>query len=75
MRLDRITIDSNIMGGRPCVRGMRFPISRILGMLAAGESQGDILANHPDLQADDIRQSLEYAASLLDDRIVTLQPV
>lgn len=72
MNLDRITVDPDIMGGRPCVRGMRFPVSRILGMLAAGENEEAILANHPDLEAQDIHQALAYAALLADNQIVTL---
>ncbi|MCH7704411.1 MAG: DUF433 domain-containing protein [Planctomycetes bacterium] len=72
MNLDRITVDPNIMGGRPCVRGMRFPVSRILGMLAAGEDEKTILVNHPDLEAQDIHQALAYAAMLADNQVVTL---
>ncbi len=70
MSLDRITIDPQIMGGRPCIRGMRFPVSRILSMLAAGESEATILQNHPDLELDDLRQAMSYAAMLADDRVV-----
>lgn len=58
----RITIDPNVMGGKPCIRGLRFPISRLLGMLAAGQSEGEILANHPDLQQEDIRAAIAFAA-------------
>ena len=72
MNLDRVTVDPDIMGGRPCVRGMRFPVSRILGMLAAGEDEATILANHPDLEAEDIHQALVYAAMLADNQVVTL---
>ena len=71
-QLDRITVDPNIMGGRPCIRGMRFPVSRILGMLAAGEDEATILANHPDLEGDDLRQALAYAVMVTDNQIVTL---
>ena len=66
--LDRITVDANVMGGRPCIRGLRMPVSRILSMLAGGESEATILANHPDLEAGDIRQSLAYAAALADNQ-------
>ena len=75
MNLDRITVDPNIMGGRPCVRGMRFPVSRILGMLAGGEDEKTILVNHPDLEAQDIHQALAYAAMLADNQVVTLGSV
>jgi len=72
VELDRITVDADIMGGRPCVRGMRFPVSRIISMIAAGESELTILKNHPDLQPEDIRQALTYAAMLTDNAIVPL---
>ena len=72
MTLDRITVDPDIMGGRPCVRGMRFPVSRVLGMLAAGEDEKTILANHPDLEVEDIHQALAYAAMLADNQVVML---
>ena len=73
MKMDRITVAPSIMGGRPCIRGLRFPVSRILGMLAAGQSEKDVLANHPDLEPDDIRQALEYAAARVDDRVIMLK--
>jgi uncharacterized protein (DUF433 family) len=68
--LDRITVDPQVMGGRPCIRGLRMPVSRVLGMLAAGEDEATILANHPDLEAEDIRQSLAYAALFTDDPLL-----
>jgi len=70
--LDRISVDARVMGGRPCIRGLRMPVSRILGMLAGGEDEQTILANHPDLEPDDIRQALAYAAKLTDDPLVSL---
>ncbi|RJP32183.1 MAG: DUF433 domain-containing protein [Phycisphaerales bacterium] len=71
-QLDRITVNTNVMGGRPCIRGLRMPVSRVLGMLAAGEREETILANHPDLEPEDIRQALLYAASLSDDPVIPL---
>lgn len=71
-QLDRITIDPEVMGGRPCIRGLRMPVSRVIGMLAAGEDVATILRNHPDLEADDIRQALAYAAMLADNRHIPL---
>lgn len=71
--LDRITVDPRIMGGRPCVRGMRLPVSRLLGLLAAGVAQPAILQNHPDLEEADIRQALAYAALLADNQVVSLR--
>jgi len=70
--LDRISVDPRVMGGRPCIRGLRMPVSRILGMLAAGEAEATILTNHPDLEPEDIRQALAYAAMFTDDPLVPL---
>ena len=69
MVLDRITFDPNIMAGRPCIRGMRIPVSVILKLLAGGMSPTDILADYPDLQKEDIEQSIQYAAILADERV------
>ncbi len=71
-KLDRITVDPQVMGGRPCIRGLRMPVSRVLGMLAAGEDEAAILKNHPDLEPEDIRQALAYAALLADNQVVPL---
>ncbi len=72
MNLDRITSNPHIMGGKPCIRGMRFPVSRIIGLLASGESEGEILRHHPDLEKDDILQSLQYAALISENEFVEL---
>lgn len=64
--LDRITVEQGKCGGRPCIRGMRFPVRDVLGMLAAGESSASIVSYHPDLEEDDIRACLAYAARLTD---------
>lgn len=57
-----ITIEAGKRGGRPCIRGLRIAVADVLGWLAAGLSQEEILADHHDLVADDIRACLEYAA-------------
>jgi len=62
MKLDRITIDPHVCTGKPCIRGLRFPVSRLLGLLASGESKETILRAYPYLQAKDIDQALAYAA-------------
>jgi uncharacterized protein (DUF433 family) len=59
---DIITIEAGKRGGRPCVRGLRITVYDVLGWLAAGMSENQILADHPDLTTDDIRACLEYAA-------------
>ena len=72
MTLTRITIDPDVCGGKPCVRGLRFPVSRVLGLLAAGETEQSILRAHPSLGADDIREALRYAALLADEQVIDL---
>ncbi len=59
---DRITHDPAVMGGRPCIRGLRVTVGTILGLLAAGRSRDEILAAYPYLEADDITAALSYAA-------------
>jgi uncharacterized protein (DUF433 family) len=60
--LQRITNDPKVMGGKPCIRGLRVTVGTILGLLAAGRSHAEILKAYPYLEPDDIRESLEYAA-------------
>ena len=60
--LQRITRDPAVMGGRPCIRGMRVTVGTILGLLAAGRTNEEILQAYPYLEADDIRAALAYAA-------------
>ena len=68
---DRITFDPAIMGGRACIRGMRIPVSVIVGQIAHGATFQEILEGYPDLQADDIRQAMEYAAWLTQEEVHT----
>jgi uncharacterized protein (DUF433 family) len=68
---DRITFDAHIMGGRACIRGMRIPVSVIVGQVAHGASWDEVLAGYPDLQREDIQQSLEYAAWLTHEEVCT----
>ena len=60
--LRRITRDPAMMGGRPCIRGMRVTVGTIVGLLAAGRTHEEILRAYPYLEADDIRAALSYAA-------------
>jgi len=60
--LDRITLDPNVMGGKPCIRGMRVTVGTIVDLLASGASHQDILADYPYLEAEDITAALSYAA-------------
>lgn len=59
--LERITIDPEICHGKPCIRGMRWPVEVILGMLEGGMSVEEILEDHPELEKEDIYASLQYA--------------
>jgi uncharacterized protein (DUF433 family) len=60
--LNRITHDPAVMGGRPCIRGMRVTVGTIMGLLAAGRTQSEILAAYPYLEAEDVKAALAYAA-------------
>jgi uncharacterized protein (DUF433 family) len=62
--IDRITMDPAICHGKPCVRGLRYPVEVVLQWLAAGMSTGEILDDYPDLEAEDIQAVLTYAAHL-----------
>jgi uncharacterized protein (DUF433 family) len=70
MTFQRITIDPEIFGGKPCIRGLRFPVSRLLGLLAAGETPTSILKAYPYLEHDDIQEAMSYAALLADEQVV-----
>jgi len=60
--LDRITFDPTVMGGKPCIRGMRVTAGMLVGLVATGRSEDEILKLYPYLQTEDIRQALAYAA-------------
>ncbi len=60
--LDRITFDPRVMGGKPCIRGMRVTVGTVVGLLASGVDHEAILAAYPYLEAEDIQQALAYAA-------------
>jgi uncharacterized protein (DUF433 family) len=69
MNFDRITFDPQIMGGRACIRGMRIPVSVIVGQIAHGATAAEVLADYPDLEPEDIRQALQYAAWLAQEQV------
>jgi uncharacterized protein (DUF433 family) len=69
---DRITADPNKMGGVPCIRGLRIPVSTVVGLVADGMSTDEILEAYPDLERDDVVQALRYAAYVSGDREVEL---
>lgn len=70
MTLQRITVDPEVCSGKPCIRGLRFPVSRLLGLLASGETPESILKSYPYLERDDIHEALQYAALMADEQVV-----
>jgi len=72
MSFERITVDPDQMGGVPCIRGLRIPVATILRMLAGGMSEQEILAEYPDLEPEDIRESLRFAAASAMERELAL---
>lgn len=70
--IERITIDPKVFGGRPCIRGLRFPVSKVLDLIASGMTTAEILLDFPYLEAADIRQSLKYAAWVVQEEQVEI---
>ena len=66
---DRITFDPRILRGRACIRGMRIPVSVIVGQIAHGATFDEILAGYPDLEREDVQQAIEYAAWLAQEQV------
>jgi uncharacterized protein (DUF433 family) len=64
----RITVDPAQMGGIPCIRGLRIPVAAVVGMVAEGMAEAEILSAYPDLVREDIRESLRYAAEAVRER-------
>jgi len=69
---DRITQDAALMGGKPCIRGMRVTVGMIVGQIGAGHTIDELLVDYPYLEREDILQALRYAAWLAEDREVVL---
>ena len=72
MKFARITVEPNKMGGVPCIRGLRIPVATIVGMMADGMSEEEILKAYPDLEPEDIHQALQYAAEAVSERELPL---
>lgn len=68
--LERITVNPEVFGGRPCIRGLRIRVKDILDMLAAGANQAEILEDFPYLEAEDISAAIEYAARHVDHPVI-----
>jgi uncharacterized protein (DUF433 family) len=72
MNFTRITVEPDKMGGVPCIRGLRIPVATVVGMVADGMSEEEILKAYPDLEPDDIREALHYAAEAVRERELPL---
>jgi uncharacterized protein (DUF433 family) len=72
MSFTRITVRGDQMGGVPCIRGLRIPVATVVGMLADGMSDPEILAAYPDLEAEDVREAMRYAAEAVRERELPL---
>jgi uncharacterized protein (DUF433 family) len=70
---ERITTDPDVMGGLPCIRGLRFPVATVVAMVADGMTTEEILAEHPGLTREDIHESLMYAAEAVRERELPLR--
>ncbi|RTL71744.1 MAG: DUF433 domain-containing protein [Hyphomicrobiales bacterium] len=74
MKFERITVGPATCTGKPCIRGLRFPVARLLGLLAAGETRDAILEAYPYLESADVDEALRYAAFLAEDDTIALSP-
>ncbi len=72
MSFTRITVRPDQMGGVPCVRGLRIPVATVVGMVADGMSETEIVAAYPDLEAEDVREAMRYAAAAVRERELPL---
>ena len=73
MAFERIMTDPDRMGGVPCIRDLRTPVATIVAMVAEGMTEDEILAGHPDLEREDIREALRYAAEAVKERALPLK--
>ncbi|MBW1919645.1 MAG: DUF433 domain-containing protein [Deltaproteobacteria bacterium] len=72
MKFTRITINPKQMGGVPCIRGLRIPVATIVSMISDGMTEEEILREYPDLESEDIREALRYAAEAVRERELPL---
>jgi len=72
MKFTRITVNAKQMDGVPCIRGLRIPVATVVGMVADGMAEAEILNAYPDLQAADIQEALKYAAEAVRERELPL---
>lgn len=69
---DRITVEPGKMGGQPCIRGLRITVRRVLELIATYPERAELFADYPDLEEEDLRQALSFAAAHLDDSVELL---
>lgn len=72
MKFTRVTVNPHQMGGVPCIRGLRIPVATVVGLVAEGMSEAEILEAYPDLTAEDIHEALEFAAEAVRERALPL---
>lgn len=72
MSFERISIDPGQMGGVPCIRGLRIPVVTVVGLVAQGMNEVRVLEEYPDLEIEDVRQALAFAAAAVDERQLPL---
>jgi len=72
--MDRITIDPTVMGGVPCLRGLRIPVATVVNMIAGGMTPADVVEELPPLELADVTAALRFAADAVADREIPLQP-
>jgi len=73
MRFDRVTTNPEIMNGQPCIRGMRLTVRRVIAAVALYPNRDELKAEYPELDDEDVRQALEFAAQNLDDQVIPLE--
>ena len=72
-KLERITMDPAVMNGQPCIRGMRMTVKRVVESVALYANWDELQAEYPELEREDIRQALEFAANYLDNQIIPME--
>jgi uncharacterized protein (DUF433 family) len=72
MEFTRITVRPDQMGGAPCIRGLRIPVATVVGMVADGMTEAEILEAYPDLEPDDLHEALRFAAEAVRERELPL---
>lgn len=74
MAFERITADLGVMAGVPCIRGTRIPVATVVGMVAEGMTDQQIVDDYPQLSREDVREAPRFAAAAVDERTLPLRP-